>query len=147
MVLNPLIVEQRYQEYLKQREQRQAEQAQLDAQAQTLKVAATENIEKKRLSEIHTAKKEYVCECCGKLIAKGMKYRRQSIPVAYGFVSSVKTTTQYVQRITHLVCSVEKCTFYETCGNSLSWMCTNKAGHDSYKECGSYRRQNGEIKA
>ena len=107
MVLNPVLVEQRYQEYLVEKSKKDAETAELETQRRALQAATKTRWEATRLAQIHTAEQDYVCECCNKLIPEGTQYRRQNIPVSYGFVSASKNTTRYVARITHVVCSVE----------------------------------------
>lgn len=87
-----------------QRDQKNAEaEAQL-AQEKTIREAFyADKSEKQRLSEIHTAAKDYKCECCGKPIEAGTQYRRQNIPTGYG----IPEGTHYTPRITHTVCTIE----------------------------------------
>lgn len=137
MVLNPLIVEQRYQEYLKQRERQKAMYAEVDKQRQELQSTIKAKVAATRLNEIHTAQDEYICECCGKAIPEGTRYRRQNIPNGSGWPEGV----HFTQRITHLICNVSKCTFFEDCGNSQSGLCNNEFGRESYRDCGVYKKK------
>lgn len=115
--------------------EREWNQAQQQRQAQN--EAAKQRYQAARLNEIHTAKDTYTCELCHKPIQEGTRYRRQNIPVGNGWPEGV----HYQQRITHLVCNVAKCTFFEVCGNSQSGLCNNEYGRESYRECGVYKQK------
>jgi len=91
-----------YAEYKAKQAAQQAENQLLEQQKQQHQEAAKARFQAARLNEIHTATKDYECQCCGKTIPKGSQYRRQNIPVGFGFVEG----THYQQRITHLVCVV-----------------------------------------
>jgi hypothetical protein len=81
----------------------EAEYQEIKQQRLKLQEAAKAKFAAARLNEIHTATKEYICECCGRTIPKGIEYRRQKISVGYGFLEG----THYQTRITHLVCTAE----------------------------------------
>ena len=106
--MNDLMIDDRFQAYVMDREGKQRlsilEEEEIQRQRNQLKTYVRAKVEATRLNEIHTAKKEYLCECCGKAIQKGTEYRRQNIPIGYGFMEG----THYQQRITHLVCSIRK---------------------------------------
>lgn len=91
-----------YEQYKAQREAKQKENQIAQQQLTQHQTLAKARYEAARLNEIHTAKKDYECECCGKTIPKGTQYRRQNIPTGYGFLEG----THYTQRITHLVCNM-----------------------------------------
>ena len=96
----------RIQELLAERQAEAEKRARIDAELQAQRDAANQAAKARyqaaRLNEIHTAQKEYVCECCGKAIAKGTEYRRANIPTGYGHFEG----THFQQRITHLVCAI-----------------------------------------
>lgn len=94
---------QAYQKYVSERAIRERENQQAQAQTEQHQAAAKARYQAHRLNQIHTAKQDYECECCGKTIPKGTQYRRQNIPVGFGFMEG----THFTQRITHLVCSME----------------------------------------
>jgi hypothetical protein len=110
---------------------------QLEQQRKDFQAAVKAKVEAARLSQIHTAQEDYVCDHCGKTIPEGTRYRRQRIVTGYGFPEG----NHYDTRITHLVCCVTKCTFFEECGVSTSGLCNNEFGHQSFRECGVYKKK------
>ena len=83
----------------------EAQYQQIKQQRQAQQEAAKAKFAAARLNEIHTHTKdtELFCDGCSKLIPRGAQYRRQNIPVGYGFLEG----THYTQRITHIVCTAE----------------------------------------
>jgi hypothetical protein len=57
-------------------------------------------VEAARHNQIHTAKKEYICEVCNHTIPIGTKYRRQTLVTGYGFPEG----NHYESKITHVSC-------------------------------------------
>jgi hypothetical protein len=102
MVLNPLIVEQRYREYLAKKEAAKTENAQLEQQHKAQQAFIKAKVEATRQNEIHTATQDYQCDNCGCTIPTGTQYRRANIKVGYGHFEGY----HYRQRITHLICNV-----------------------------------------
>jgi hypothetical protein len=137
MVLNPLIVEQRYQEYLAEKAQREATHAKLDSEREQQQAFIKAKVQAAHMNEIKTANEELTCDNCGKPIPEGTQYRRQNILIKVDW-----PTNKYAYANKHLVCVINHyCTLFEECGNTQSAMCTNKACRDSFKECGVYKKK------
>lgn len=100
--LSPEIAAQ-YNKFLARKAVQDKVDAEIKAQWVARRTAIQAQVEATRLNEIHTAQKEYICENekCGGIIAKGTRYRRQNIPVGYGYFEG----THFQTRITHLVCA------------------------------------------
>lgn len=100
MVVSQEVANLRYQEYLAKKADPNSPENQLKKQEEQRRILIQQKVEDARNRQIHTAKKEYICQYCNHAIPVGTKYRRRNIIIGFGFPEG----NHYETVISHVGC-------------------------------------------